>query len=133
VATLKIKRTMTTKSLWFGEYFPKIPECIIFKEYRKTSGMFWGVAVTTKSRSFLEVLESQHYTLEQTKWDESDQESVNQLQRLAVKDKIKFVKIPARYSDEQLDKARKMCFDPPVVPTTQPQNLEFSNAEGDGF
>ncbi len=33
--------------------------CIIFKEYRKTSGMFWGVAVTTKSRSFLEVLESQ--------------------------------------------------------------------------
>jgi hypothetical protein len=87
--------------------------CIIFKEYRKTSGMFWGVAVTTKSRSFLEVLESQHYTLEQTKWDESDEESVNQLQRLAVKDKIKFVKIPAKYSDEQLDKARKTCFDPP--------------------
>jgi hypothetical protein len=38
--------------------------CVIFKEYRRASGMFWGVAVTTKTRSFLEVLETQHYTLE---------------------------------------------------------------------
>ncbi len=78
-------------------------------------------------------MKASDYTLEQTKWDESDQESVNQLQRLAVKDKIKFIKIPARYSNEELDKARKMCFDPSVVPTTQPQNLEFSNPEGGGF
>jgi hypothetical protein len=89
--------------------------CVIFKEYRKTSGMFWGVAVTTKTRSFLEVLETQHYTLDQTKWDETDPESMDQLQRLSVKDKIKFVKIPEKYSDEQLDKARKMCVESPTL------------------
>jgi hypothetical protein len=40
---------------------------------------------------------------------------MDKLQRLFVKDKIKFVKIPEKYSDEQLDKARKMCVEPPAL------------------
>src|SRR5712672_4029431 len=38
--------------------------CVIFREYRKTSGMFWGVAVTTKTVGKLEVIETQNYALD---------------------------------------------------------------------
>jgi hypothetical protein len=84
--------------------------CVIFREFRKTSGMFWGVAVTTKTATWLEVVDSQNYTLEKTTWNETDQDEINELQRVAVKDKIKFVKIPNKKPiDEQLEKARKIC------------------------
>ena len=87
--------------------------CVIFREYRKTSGMFWGVAVTTKTVSQLEVVETQNYKIEQTTWNETQQEDMNELQRLAVKDKIKFVKIPNKNpTDEQLEKARTLCKQP---------------------
>jgi len=87
--------------------------CVIFREYRKTSGMFWGVAVTTKTVSQLEVVETQNYKIEQTTWNETQQEDMNELQRLAVKDKIKFVKIPNKNpTDEQLEKARTSCKQP---------------------
>ena len=87
--------------------------CVIFREYRKTSGMFWGVAVTTKTVSPLEVVETLNYKLEQTMWNETHQEDINELQRLAVKDKIKYVKIPNKNpTDEQLEKARSLCKQP---------------------
>lgn len=87
--------------------------CVIFREYRKTSGMFWGVAVTTKTVSLLEVVENQNYKLDQTTWNEAQQDDLNELQRIAVKDKIKFVKIPNKEpTDEQLEKARTMCKEP---------------------
>lgn len=85
--------------------------CVIFKEYRKTSGRFWGVAVTTKTLSVLEVIETQNYELAQTKWEET-QENLDELQRLALKDKIKFVKIPAKFTNEQVERARTMCREP---------------------
>ena len=86
--------------------------CVIFREYRKTSGMFWGVAVTTKTVSHLEVVETQNYKIEQTT-NEAQQEDINELQRLAVKDKVKFVKIPNKNpTDEQLEKARTLCKQP---------------------
>jgi len=89
--------------------------CVIFKEFRKTNAKFWGVAITTKTFSGLEVLESQNYELTPKKWVE-DQESLNQLQRLALKDKIKFVKIPEKFSDAQLQKARAACKEPSTTP-----------------
>jgi len=87
--------------------------CVIFKEYRKTTGMFWGVAVTTKTYSVLEVVETQHSQLEQKQWPET-QENMNELMRLATKDKLKYVKIPKNYSSEQLEKARTMCMATPA-------------------
>ena len=85
--------------------------CVIFKEYRKTSGRFWGVAVTTKTLSVLEVVEMQNYELTQLKWEET-QENMDELQRLALKNKVKFVKIPSKFTNEQLEKARTMCREP---------------------
>jgi hypothetical protein len=82
--------------------------CVIFKEYHKTNAKFWGVAITAKIYGALEVIETQNYDLAQKKWIE-DQESMNQLLRMSVKDKIKFVKIPEKYSNNQLEKARAAC------------------------
>jgi hypothetical protein len=87
--------------------------CVIFKESRKTSGMFWGVAVTAKTYGVLEVIETQNYTLEQKKWMEN-QEDLNELQRLVAKDMVKFIKIPDKYSSDQLEKARNLCKEAPA-------------------
>jgi hypothetical protein len=92
--------------------------CVIFKEYRKTNTKFWGVAITEKIYSGLEVIETQNYDLPQKKWIE-DQENMNQLQRLSLKDKIKFVKIPEKYSDNQLIKARTACKEPSIPPQAE--------------
>lgn len=87
--------------------------CVIFREFRKTSGMFWGVAVTTKTVSKLEVIEGDHYNLNRKLWDETQIDDMNELQRIATKDKIKFVKIPSKKpTSEQLEKARAMCNEP---------------------
>jgi hypothetical protein len=82
--------------------------CVIFKEGHKTSGMFWGVAVTTKIVGKLTVIETQNYTLDQQEILET-QENIDDLTRRAEKDHVKFVKIPEKYSTELLEKARALC------------------------
>jgi hypothetical protein len=82
--------------------------CVIFEEGRKTKGMFWGVAVTTTSVGKLTVIETQNYTLDETEFLET-QETMDSLMQHAQKDRIKFVKIPEKYSPELLEKARTMC------------------------
>ena len=89
--------------------------CVIFKEFRKTNAKFWGVAITTKTYSGLEVIETQNDDLSPKKWME-DQESMDQLVRISVKDKIKFVKIPEKYTNNQLEKARLACKEPSFIP-----------------
>jgi hypothetical protein len=82
--------------------------CVIFKEGHKTSGMFWGVAVTTKTVGKLTVIETQDYTLDQKEILET-QDNMNDLMRRAQKDHVKFVKIPEKYSPDLLEKARASC------------------------
>jgi hypothetical protein len=87
--------------------------CVIFSEFRKTSGKFWGVAVTTKTVSKLEVVEAQNYKLDRKQWDETQMDDLNELQRIATRDKVKFIKIPNKKpTSQQLDKARAMCKEP---------------------
>ena len=82
--------------------------CVIFKQGHKTSGMFWGVAVTTKTVGKLTVVEAQNYTMNPTELLET-QENMDALMRLAQKDRIKFIKIPEKFTPDLLDKARAMC------------------------
>ena len=82
--------------------------CVIFTEGHKTSGMFYGVAVTTKTVGKLTLLETQNYAFDQKMIPET-QENMDNLMRLAQKDQIKFVKIPEKYSPELLEKARSFC------------------------
>ena len=82
--------------------------CVIFQEGRKTSGRFYGVAVTTKTVGKLTVVESQNYSLEQNVILET-QENLDILMQRALKDHVKYVKIPEKYSSELLEKARASC------------------------
>ena len=82
--------------------------CVIFAEGHKTSGRFYGVAVTTKTVGKLTVVEAQNYTLDQREYLET-QENLDALMQRAQKDHIKYVKIPEKYSPELLDKARAVC------------------------
>jgi len=66
--------------------------CVIFKQYTNTTTRFWGVAITQRRVGALEVIETQNYDMPQKKWIE-DQEGSDQLLRIAVKDRVKFVKI----------------------------------------
>jgi hypothetical protein len=82
--------------------------CVIFEEGRKTHGAFWGVAVTTKTSGKLTVIEAQNYTLEEKVYLET-QENMDALMQRAQKDKVKYVKIPENYTQEQLENARMLC------------------------
>ncbi len=87
--------------------------CVIFAEGHKTSGRFYGVAVTTKTVGKLTVVEAENYTLPQGEIPET-QEKMDDLMQRAQRDHVKFVKIPEKYSPELLEKARASC--KPVAP-----------------
>jgi hypothetical protein len=82
--------------------------CVIFAEGHKTSGRFYGIAVTTKTVGKLTLVEAQNYTFSQKEVLET-QENMDNLMQMAQKDHIKFVKIPEKYSPELLEKARATC------------------------
>jgi hypothetical protein len=91
--------------------------CVIFKEYTEKNTKFWGVAVSQSRVSALEVVETQNYDLAQKKW--VGQDGADELMHIAVKDRIKYVKIPEKYTPNQLEKARAACKESAVPP--QPQ------------
>lgn len=82
--------------------------CVIFAEGHKTSGRFYGVAVTTKTVGKLTLIEAQNSTFDQKEVLET-QENLDNLMQMAQRDHIKFVKIPEKYSPELLEKARATC------------------------
>ena len=82
--------------------------CVIFAEGHKTTGKFYGVAVTTKTVGKLALIETQNYTFDQKEVLET-QENMDNLMQMAQKDHVKFVKIPEKYSPELLEKARASC------------------------
>ena len=69
--------------------------CVIFAEGHKTSGRFYGLAVTTRTVGKLTLIEAQNYSFEEKEVLETE-ENMNNLQQLAVKNRIKFVKIPEK-------------------------------------
>lgn len=81
--------------------------CVIFRQYTEKNTKFWGVAVSQSRVSALEVLETQNYDLTQKKW--VGQDGADELMRIAAKDRIKYVKIPEKYTPNQLEKARAVC------------------------
>jgi hypothetical protein len=88
--------------------------CVIFKQYTEKNTKFWGVAVSQSKVSALEVIETQNYDLAQKKW--VGQDGADELTRIAVKDRIKYVKIPEKYTPNQLEKARAACKESAVPP-----------------
>jgi hypothetical protein len=85
--------------------------CVIFKENKKTDVGFYVVAVTTKTQGELEVIESLNYDLQPKKWL-VDQKSLDELQRRAMKDGLRYVKIMENYTPDELETARAICQKP---------------------
>ena len=82
--------------------------CVIFREYSKNTLGFFVVAGGVSSHGELEVVETDGYTLSKPVWKE-DQESMNELQRLANQDKIRYVKVQGKYTPDELEAARALC------------------------
>ena len=81
---------------------------MIFSEGHKTSGRFYGVAITTQTVGKLTLVEAQNYAFNQKELLET-QENMDNLTQIAQRDHVKFVKIPEKYSPELLEKARTSC------------------------
>jgi hypothetical protein len=87
--------------------------CVIFKEYKKTDFMFYGVAMTSNTHYELEVIETINYNMEQIKWLQNN-DDMDDLQRLSVSNKLRYVKIREGYSPGELSSARMYCNEPRI-------------------
>jgi hypothetical protein len=91
--------------------------CVIFREYTAKNTKFYGVAISQSRVSALEVIETQNYDLSQKKW--VGQDGADELMRIAAKDRIKYVKIPEKYTPSQLEKARAACKESAAAPQSE--------------
>lgn len=84
--------------------------CVILREYEKldTSSRHDDTATVARSHCELSVVASNGYSLSQTTWPD-DQTTMNELQRIAIADQTRFVKIDDYYSPQDLQTAQSFC------------------------
>lgn len=84
--------------------------CVIFKESEQVESAMapGGGGFTTHTVKQLEIVQAIKATLPKKKYSETKEE-LDSLQQLSMQDHLKFVKIPKKYTPEQLDKAKTMC------------------------
>jgi hypothetical protein len=84
--------------------------CVIFKESAETTSEMapGGGAFSTLTVKQLEVLDAIKATLPKKKYAETKEE-LDALSEFGMENHLKFVKIPKKYTPEQLEKARTMC------------------------
>jgi len=84
--------------------------CVIFKESEEMTSQMspGGGGFTTQTSKVLEVVDAIHATLPHKKYSET-KEDLDTLQNLSMQNHLKYVKIPKKYTPEQLDKAKAMC------------------------
>lgn len=83
--------------------------CVIFRETQTVATENNGPAgFTTHTVTQLEVLDAIHANLPKKKYDES-KEGLDDLDNLGMQQHLKYVKIPKKYTPEQLQQARTLC------------------------
>jgi hypothetical protein len=83
--------------------------CVIFGEtVTETTENNGPNGFTTRSVKEMEVIEAQHATLPKKKYGET-KEDLDALQAMSMQGHLKFVRIPKKYTPEQMEKARAMC------------------------
>jgi hypothetical protein len=84
--------------------------CVIFKESEATDSEMaaGGGGFTTHTVKQLEVVDSIQATLPKKKYSET-KEDLDALEQAGKQNHLKFVKIPKKYTPEQLEKAKAMC------------------------
>jgi hypothetical protein len=82
--------------------------CVIFREYSKTSVGFAVVVAGMSTHAELEVVDGGGYELSKKVWVE-DVNSMNELQRVADQDRLRFVKVQDGYTPDELNQAKSLC------------------------
>jgi hypothetical protein len=84
--------------------------CVIFREYEKLDVVTSrdGTRTTGKSHFELSVVSSDGYTLSKATWAD-DQAALDELQRIAITDQTRFVKLKDHYSPQDLEAAQSLC------------------------
>ena len=80
--------------------------CMVLEKHMPVKGklLFAGVVY---ARTEYRVLQSFNYKPARQKY--TGQGEINELNRRAVKDKIKLVVLPSKYTQDQMNQARKLC------------------------
>lgn len=83
--------------------------CVIFRETSTVTTEPNGPSgFNTHTQTQLEVLDQIHANLPKKKYDET-KEGLGDLTNLGEQQHLKYVKIPKKYTPEQLEKAKTMC------------------------
>jgi hypothetical protein len=94
--------------------------CAILEKHTPVKGKLLLLGVVY-ARTEYKVIDSFNYTMPKSKFTGPGE--IEDLNRLAVRDKVKLVVIPSKYSPEQLDEAKKLCGEPAgssvPAPTTE--------------
>ena len=95
--------------------------CAILEKHTPVKGKLLALGVIY-ARTEYKVIDSFNYTMPKSKFTGPGE--IEELNRLAVKDKVKLVVIPSKYTPEQLDEAKKLCGEPASssVPEPRPEN-----------
>jgi hypothetical protein len=80
--------------------------CVILAKHMPIKGKLL-LAGVVYARTEYEVVQTFNYKMEKQKY--TGKGEIEDLNRLAVKDKIKLAIIPSKYTPEQLEQARKLC------------------------
>ncbi len=99
--------------------------CAILEKHMPVKGKLLAAGVIY-ARTEYKVVDSFNYKMPKPKF--TGRGEIDELNRLAARDKVKLVVIPSRYTPEQLDKARKLCGGPPksTPPAAQSGNRDPS-------
>ncbi len=83
--------------------------CAILEKHMPVKGKLLALGVVY-ARTEYKVVDSFNYRMPKLKF--TGQSEIEELNRLAAKDKVKLVVIPSSYMPEQLDEAKKACGEP---------------------
>jgi|SRR5215470_19567188 len=84
--------------------------CAILEKHMPVKGKLLAVGVIY-ARTEYRVLDSFNYKMPKSKF--TGQGEIEELNRLAARDKVKLVIVPSKYTPEQFDEARNLCGEPP--------------------
>jgi hypothetical protein len=82
--------------------------CVIFRESEETVSMNQGSGNQNYTVKQLEVVDDIKATLPKKKYSETKEE-LDALAQIGMENHLKFVKIPKKYTPDQLEKAKTMC------------------------
>jgi len=83
--------------------------CAILEKHMPVKGPLLALGVVY-ARTEYKVIDSFNYKMPKSKF--TGQGEIEDLNRLAERDKVKLVAIPSKYTPEQLDEAKKLCGQP---------------------